>query len=60
MAVDGRPVAPEPREVWALNKPAGVVSTASDTHGRPTVVDLVESRAAALSGRAASTPTPPA
>lgn len=29
------------RLVYALNKPAGVVSTASDTHGRPTVVDLV-------------------
>ena len=41
--VDGEPVAAEPREVWALNKPAGVVSTASDTHGRPTVVELVES-----------------
>jgi 23S rRNA pseudouridine2605 synthase len=41
--VDGRPVAPEPLEVWALNKPAGVVSTASDTHGRRTVVDLVDS-----------------
>jgi 23S rRNA pseudouridine2605 synthase len=27
--------------VYALNKPAGVVSTAHDTHGRPTVVDLV-------------------
>jgi 23S rRNA pseudouridine2605 synthase len=41
--VDGRPVAPEPREVWVLNKPAGVVSTARDTHGRPTVVSLVRS-----------------
>src|SRR3954447_10304177 len=41
--VDGRPVEAEPREVHALNKPAGVVSTARDTHGRPTVVELVES-----------------
>lgn len=43
VAVDGRPVAPEPREAHMLNKPAGVVSTARDTHGRPTVVDLVAS-----------------
>jgi 23S rRNA pseudouridine2605 synthase len=42
--LDGNPVAPEPREVYALNKPAGVVSTARDTHGRPTVVELVRSR----------------
>jgi len=41
--VDGRPVMPEPREVWLLNKPAGVVSTAEDTHGRPIVTELVES-----------------
>ena len=41
--VDGRAVVPEPREVYALNKPAGVVSTASDTHGRPIVTDLIES-----------------
>jgi 23S rRNA pseudouridine2605 synthase len=44
VALDGRPVAPEPPEVYALNKPAGVVSTARDTHGRPTVVQLVRSR----------------
>ena len=44
VAVNGKPVAPEQREVYALNKPAGVVSTARDTHGRPTVVELVRSR----------------
>jgi 23S rRNA pseudouridine2605 synthase len=43
VAVDGVAVEPEPREVHALNKPAGVVSTAEDTHGRPIVTDLVES-----------------
>lgn len=42
VAVDGAPVrGPEPRVVYALNKPAGVVSTARDTHGRRTVTDLV-------------------
>jgi 23S rRNA pseudouridine2605 synthase len=41
--VDGRPVTPEPHEVWIVNKPAGVVSTAGDTHGRPIVTGLVES-----------------
>ncbi len=42
--VDGRPVGPEPREVHALHKPAGVVSTAADTHGRRTVVEYVASQ----------------
>jgi len=41
--VDGDRVHAETREVWIVNKPAGVVSTAQDTHGRQTVVDLVRS-----------------
>ena len=39
--VDGEPVSPEALEVHVLNKPAGVVSTARDTHGRRTVTELV-------------------
>src|SRR5688572_24568598 len=39
--VDGRPVEPEPLTYVLLNKPAGVVTTARDPHGRPTVVGLV-------------------
>ena len=41
--VDGSPVAPEPREVWAVNKPAGVVSTASEPGSRRAVTELVDS-----------------
>lgn len=41
--VDGRPVAPEPREVWAVNKPKGVVSTAREPGARRPVTQLVES-----------------
>jgi 23S rRNA pseudouridine2605 synthase len=42
IAVDGEAVrSTGGRVVYALHKPAGVVSTARDTHGRPTVVDLV-------------------
>jgi 23S rRNA pseudouridine2605 synthase len=42
IAVDGAPVGGPPRRVvYAVHKPAGVVSTAHDTHGRPTVVGLV-------------------
>lgn len=43
--VDGRPVTPEAREVWILNKPAGVVSTAREPGRRRAVVELVDSRA---------------
>jgi 23S rRNA pseudouridine2605 synthase len=40
--LDGEPLrGAEPRVVYALNKPAGVVSTARDTHGRKTVTDLI-------------------
>lgn len=42
VAVDGVPVGTAPDLVhYLLNKPAGVVTTASDTHGRPTVTSLV-------------------
>jgi 23S rRNA pseudouridine2605 synthase len=45
VAVDGRAVeGAEPRVCFALNKPLGVVSTARDTHGRRTVLDLVPAR----------------
>jgi 23S rRNA pseudouridine2605 synthase len=44
IAVDGEAVrAAGARVVYAVHKPAGVVSTARDTHGRRTVVDLVRS-----------------
>jgi 23S rRNA pseudouridine2605 synthase len=40
--VDGRLLAgPEPHVVYALHKPVGVLSTARDTHGRPTVLELL-------------------
>ncbi len=41
--VDRRAVVPEPREVWIVNKPAGVVSTAREPGRRPAVVELVDS-----------------
>ncbi|GAC1520666.1 MAG: pseudouridine synthase [Thermoleophilaceae bacterium] len=43
VAVDGRPVAVERRVVYLVNKPEGVVSTASDPQGRPIITDLVAS-----------------
>jgi len=43
--VDGSPVVVEAHEVWAVNKPAGVVSTAKEPGDRPAVVTLVRSKA---------------
>ncbi|MGB1803874.1 MAG: pseudouridine synthase [Miltoncostaeaceae bacterium] len=39
IAVDGRRVQAEPIRTYMLNKPMGMVSTASDPEGRPTVLD---------------------
>ncbi len=40
VAVDGRPVkAPEPPRLWRYHKPAGLVTSAKDEKGRPTVFD---------------------
>lgn len=43
--VDGSLVGTEAREVWVVNKPAGVVSTAREPGKRPAVVSLVDSGA---------------
>jgi 23S rRNA pseudouridine2605 synthase len=43
--VNGAPVAAEAREVWVVNKPVGVVSTAREPGSRRPVVDLVETEA---------------
>ena len=52
VVVDGKRISPEPREVWAVNKPKGVVSTASTFGGhknrrrtdrRRAVTELVDS-----------------
>jgi 23S rRNA pseudouridine2605 synthase len=43
VSVDGRTLqGVEARVVYVVNKPLGVVSTARDTHGRPTVVELLD------------------
>lgn len=43
--VNGAPVGVEAREVWVVNKPAGVVSTAREPGSRPAVVELVRTNA---------------
>jgi 23S rRNA pseudouridine2605 synthase len=41
--VHGEPIRPEPREVWILNKPPDVVSTAREPGKRQAVTDLIPS-----------------
>lgn len=43
--VDGHAVVPEGREVWMVNKPLDVISTADEPGKRAAVVDLVDSPA---------------
>lgn len=43
--VDGRAITPEGREVWMVNKPLDVISTADEPGRRIAVVDLVDSGA---------------
>jgi len=42
--VEGEPVRREPREVWILNKPLDVISTAREPGSRQAVTDLVPSK----------------
>lgn len=44
VSFDGEVVSPEEREVWVLNKPRDVVSTAREPGSRIPVVDLVDSK----------------
>ena len=39
--MDGQPVFPQQKLYFMLNKPAGVLCTCQDTHGRPTFLDLL-------------------
>lgn len=44
LTLDGTPIVVDPHvETYLLYKPPGVISTAEDTHGRTTVVDLIDS-----------------
>lgn len=42
VVIDGRPLeSPAERRYYLLNKPTGVIVSVGDTHGRPTVLDLL-------------------
>lgn len=52
IAVDGKRITVSPeRHYFLLNKPRGVLSTAADPHGRPTVVDLLHGQLTDGEGR---------
>lgn len=48
VTVDGAPLRARGKQVWALHKPAGYVTTADDEHGRETVYSLLPADAAWL------------
>jgi len=48
VALDGTELRAERLEYWLVHKPRGVLTTASDPHGRRTVLDLVPESAARL------------
>lgn len=41
ITIDGAPLRAAPKTYWMLNKPRGVVTTASDERNRPTVYDFI-------------------
>ena len=43
--VDGKPISTQEKEYYALNKPVGYESTLHSTTGKPTVLELIETKA---------------